>query len=124
MSRTRKDEAPVVADVEVLTSRHMQLDDFIVVFEEYHVDADGAAAFRGLPDDRCQCPHWGVVVSGELLLRYADDEDIFRAGDAFVARPGHVPVVTAGTEIIEFSPSVALQEMLRVVAANINAGLA
>jgi hypothetical protein len=124
MPRTRKDEAPVVADVEVLTSRHMQLDDFTVVFEEYHVDADAAAAFRGLPDDRCQCPHWGVVVSGELLLRYADDEDIFRAGDAFVARPGHVPVVTAGTEIIEFSPSVELEETLRVVYANMTAAVA
>ena len=28
-------------------------DDFTVVFENYHVDADGAPVFKGLPDDRC-----------------------------------------------------------------------
>ena len=80
MPRTNKAEAPVVMESEVLTSRHAQLDDFTVVFEDNHVDADGAPVFKGLPDARCQCPHWGVVVSGELRLRYADGDDIYRAG--------------------------------------------
>ena len=121
MPRTNKAEAPVVMESEVLTSRHAQLDDFTVVFENYHVDADGAPVFKGLPDDRCQCPHWGVVVSGELRLRYADGEDTYRAGDAYVARPGHVPVVTAGTEVIEFSPTDKLAETLAVLGANMAA---
>ena len=121
MPRISKDEAPVAMEAEVLTSRQAELDAFTVVFEEYHVDADGAPAFRGLPDDRCQCPHWGVVVSGELSLRYADSEETFRAGDAYVARPGHVPVVTAGTEVIEFSPTDKLAETLAVIAANMAA---
>src|SRR5436190_9292776 len=118
MPRASKTEAPVALESEVLTSRPAELDTFTVVFEEYHVDADGAPVFRGLPDDRCQCPHWGVVVSGALTLRYADGEETFRAGDAYVARPGHVPVVTAGTEVIEFSPSEKLAETLTVIAAN------
>jgi hypothetical protein len=63
MPRTSKAEAPVAMESEVLTSRHVELDDFTVVFEDYHVDADGEPVFKGLPDDRCQCPHWGVVVS-------------------------------------------------------------
>ena len=118
MPRASKTEAPVALESEVLTSRHAVLDDFTVVFEEYHVDADGAPVFRGLPDDRCQCPHWSVVVSSELRLRYVAGEEIFRAGDAYVARPGHVPVVTAGTEVIEFSPTDKLAETLAVLAAN------
>src|SRR5262245_43235577 len=91
MPRSSKTEARVVVDNPVLTSRHVELDDFTVGFEEYHVNADGAPVFKGLPDDRCQCPHWGIVVSGELRLRYANGEDTYRAGDAYVARPGHVP---------------------------------
>src|SRR5258708_13983664 len=91
MPRTSKAEAPVVVENEVLTSRHVELDEFTVVFESYHVDADGAPVFKGLPDDRCQCPHWGIVVTGELRLRYADGQDTYRAGDAYVARPGHLP---------------------------------
>ena len=121
MPRTSKGDAQVAMESEVLTSRHAELDDFTVVFEEYHLDADGAPVFKGLPDDRCQCPHWGVVVSGELRLRYAAGEETFRAGDAYVARPGHVPIVTAGTEVIEFSPTDKLAETLAVLGANMAA---
>lgn len=121
MPRANKTDTPVTMQSEVLTSRHAELGDFTVVFEEYHVDADGTPVFRGLPDDRCQCPHWGVVVTGELRLRYAEGEDLFRAGDAYVARPGHVPVVTAGTEVVEFSPTDKLAETLAVLAANMGA---
>ncbi len=121
MPRTSKTEARVAMESGVLTSRHAELDDFTVVFEEYHVDADGAPVFKGLPDDRCQCPHWGVVVSGELRLSYADGEETYRAGDAYVARPGHVPAVTAGTEVIEFSPTEKLAETLAVLGANMAA---
>jgi hypothetical protein len=118
MPRTNKAEAPVAMQSEVLTSRNVELDEFTVVFQEFHVDADGTPMFKGLPDDRCQCPHWGVVVSGEMSVRYADGAETYRAGDAYVARPGHVPVVTAGTEVIEFSPTAALADTLAVVGAN------
>ena len=118
MPRTSKTEAAVAMESEVLTSRHAVLDEFTVVFEEYHVDADATPVFRGLPDDRCQCPHWGVVVSGELRLCYAQGDETYRAGDAYLARPGHVPAVTAGTEVIEFSPTDRLAETLAVLAAN------
>jgi hypothetical protein len=121
MPRTNRAEAPVIIDSEVLTSRHAELDGFTVVFEEYHIDADGAPVFEGLPDGRCQCPHWGVVESGELRLTYADGQEVYRAGDAYYARPGHVPTITAGTEVIEFSPMEPLAETLAVVAANMAA---
>lgn len=124
MPRTRKDEAPVVIDVDALSSRQLELDEYTVVFEEYHLDADATPAFRGLPDDRCQCPHWGIVVSGELRLRYPDGEDLFRAGDAYMARPGHVPLVRAGTEVIEFSPTAQLRLTQEVVGANMAKGAA
>ncbi len=121
MPRTSKAEAPVVMENEVLTSRNVELDDFTVVFEEFHIDADGTPVFEGLPDNRCQCPHWGVVVSGEMTLRYADGEETYRAGDAYVARPGHVPVVRAGTETISFSPTAPLAETYAVLGANMAA---
>ena len=77
--------------------------------------------FTGLPDDRCQCPHWGVVISGELSCATPHGEETYRAGDAYLARPGHVPVVTAGTEVVEFSPTAALAETLAVLGANMAA---
>ncbi len=120
MPRTRKDEAPVLVDVPVLEGRYVELDDYTVSFETFREDADGTPLFRGLPEDRCQCPHWGVVVSGRLVLRFADREESYGAGDAYYAPPGHVPVVTAGTEVVEFSPTVELQKTMAVLGANMS----
>src|SRR2546425_11625699 len=121
MPRTRKDEAPVLVDVPVLEGRYAELDDYTVSFETFRDDADGTPLFRGLPDDRCQCPHWGIVVSGRLVLRFADREESYEAGDAYYAAPGHVPIVTAGTEVVEFSPSVELQKTMAGLGANMTA---
>ena len=65
--------------------------------------------------------HWGVVVSGRLMLRFADREESYEAGDAYYAGPGHVPIVTAGTEVVEFSPSIELQKTMAVLGANMPA---
>jgi hypothetical protein len=92
---------------------------YTVGFESYGSDADVAEFFRGLPDDRCQCPHWGYVVKGKLSFRYADGEETFEAGDAYYAPPGHTPYLFEGTEIVEFSPTDALQETIGVVACNL-----
>jgi hypothetical protein len=121
MARTREDEAPILVDNPVIIGRYADLGDFTVAFETYPGDADGTPVFRGLPDDRCQCPHWGTVVSGRLTMRFADHEESYGAGDAYYATPGHVPLVAAGTEIVEFSPTAALQQTMAVVAANMAA---
>ena len=120
MPRTRKDEAPLLVDEPEITGRYVELADHTVAYESFHTDMDPAALFRGLPDDRCQCPHYGVVVSGRLEMRYADRTEVFEAGDAYVAAPGHVPWPHAGTEVVEFSPTDALQATLAVVGANMS----
>jgi mannose-6-phosphate isomerase-like protein (cupin superfamily) len=94
---------------------------YTVGFETYTEDADLAPFFRGLPDDRCQCEHWGHVVRGRLTFRYADHEETFEAGDAYYAPPGHTPVLYAGTEVVEFSPTDELQRTLETVTKNFEA---
>lgn len=121
MPRTHKDEAPVLVDSPLIQGRYAELDDYTVSFETFPQTADGAPAFRGLPGDRCQCPHWGVVLSGQLTLRYADREETYHAGDAYYAPPGHTPAVAAGTETVDFSPTRLLQETTAVVGANMAA---
>ncbi|MGW1564564.1 hypothetical protein ACWCQ1_50330 [Streptomyces sp. NPDC002144] len=121
MPRTRKDEAPILVNAPVIQGRYAELDNYTVSFETFPEDADGTSAFRGLPDDRCQCPHWGMVLSGRLVLRYRDHAETYEAGDVYYAPPGHAPVVTAGTETVDFSPSKELQQTMAVVAANMSA---
>ena len=121
MSRTRKDEAPVLVEAPEIEGRYVELDDTAVAFERFPVDVDPAPLFRGLPDDRCQCPHWGTVISGRLVFRYADREEVLTAGDVYHAEPGHLPLVSAGTEVVEFSPTEQLQATMAVVGANLAA---
>ena len=80
---------------------------------------DPADFFRGLPDDRCQSPHWGVVQSGQITFRWADHDETYGAGDVYYAPPGHLPLITAGTSLVEFSPTADLGRTMAVVEANL-----
>ena len=94
---------------------------YTVAFETYTQDADPAEMFRGLPDDRCQCEHWGYVIRGKVGFKTADGEELFAAGDAYYMPPGHTPVLYAGTEVVEFSPSSELADTMAVVTRNAEA---
>ena|SRR5581483_5734099 len=124
MPRTRKDEAPLLVDEAEITGRYVELDDYTVAYESFHTEFDPAPLFRGLPDDRCQCAHWGIVVAGKLEMRYADRTEIYTAGDTYYAAPGHLPWPHTGSEVIEFSPTSALQDTMTVVGANMAAASA
>ena len=77
---------------------------------------------KGLPDGRCQCPHWGYVIKGKMTARYADRDEVFEAGDAFYTPPGHVPVKhEPGTEFVSFSPTEELRTAEAVMMKNLRA---
>jgi hypothetical protein len=94
---------------------------YTVGFESYTADADLADLYRGLPDDRCQSPHWGYVIRGRVTFRFADHEETYETGDAYYAPPGHTPVLFAGTELVEFSPTDAVGETIGVILDNLRA---
>jgi hypothetical protein len=91
---------------------------YTVGFETYTADADLEELFTGLPDDRCQCEHWGYVIKGKLSFKTPDGVETYETGDAYYAPPGHTPVLYAGTEIVEFSPTKELQQTMDVVTKN------
>ena len=91
---------------------------YTVAFETYTADADLTPFFAGLPDDKCQAPHWGYVVKGKVTFKTANGDETFEGGDAYYVGPGHTPILYAGTEVIEFSPTTELQHTLEVVEKN------
>jgi hypothetical protein len=92
-----------------------------VGFEAYSEDADLAPLFQGLPGDQCQCEHMGYVIRGQVGFRSAAGEERFEAGDAYYVRPGHTPILYAGTEVVEFSPTAELSRTMEVVNRNMQA---
>jgi hypothetical protein len=56
-----------------------------------------------------------------VTYKTATGEETFETGDAYYVPPGHTPVLYAGTELIEFSPTEQLQRTLEVVTKNLEA---
>ena len=95
-----------------------ELGEMNVALETFPAGLDTAPIFKGLPDDRCQTPHWGYVVKGKVGYKFADHEELYEAGDAYYAPPGHTPVFYKGAEIVEFSTTKELHQTIEVVTRN------
>lgn len=121
MPKFSKNTAADVIKTEGFKGDFLERDGYTVGFEIHTEDFDAPQLFKGLPDDRCQCPHWGVVLKGKLIWKYADGEDVITAGEAYYAKPGHIPVITAGTELVQFSPTAEVKKTSEVVTKNMQA---
>lgn len=119
MPGANKMTTPVAVDLPEVEGRYARAGDYTIAFETFPDDVDPAALFTGLPDDRCQCPHWGVVTSGQVTFRYDDHEETFGTGDAYYVPPGHLPLLAAGTALTEFSPTAALEVTMAAVERNL-----
>jgi hypothetical protein len=107
----RTDHGPVLAS-------EKDVDGYTINFVTFKTEMDHAPLFKGLPGDSCQCPHWGYVIEGRLAFRYGDQEEVYEAGDAFYAPAGHVPVASAGTEYVQFSPADKLRDTSEAIQRN------
>ena len=76
--------------------------------------------FKGLPDDRCQCDHWGYLFKGSFRVTYLDGpEEIVTAGEAYHLRPGHFVQTLAAVEMIELSPVEEHDRTMATLARNL-----
>jgi quercetin dioxygenase-like cupin family protein len=68
---------------------------------------------EGLEHNSCQCPHWGYVVEGAVLIKYDDGtEEKLNAGDVFYLPPGHTAIVEKDLKMIDFSPEDELKKVM------------
>ena len=122
MPKVSSETATGGGDLGPVVDRHEEVEGYRIGFTTFKEDVDGTPLMKGLPDDRCQCPHWGYVISGKVTFRYGDRDEVYDAGDAFYTPPGHIPVKhQPGTEIVMFSPAEALAETEAVMMKNMQA---
>jgi hypothetical protein len=101
-----QDQVPVEFEADVATTRAIDQGGMTIAFERLSAGVETAPLYKGLPDDACQSPHWGYLVSGRLRLLLADGgEESITAGQAYYLPPGHNVVVEDDALIVEFSPS-------------------
>lgn len=79
---------------------------------------DIAPLLKGLDDDACHAPHWGFIISGEVVITYTNDtKETCVGGDLFYWPPGHSVSVVHDSEVILFSPQVEHSEVLNHMLA-------
>jgi hypothetical protein len=119
--KSLKEELPLVAEMPEATLRQVDWGGMTVEVAEIHETMDVAPFFKGLPDDRCQSAHWGYVLKGQMRYRYADREEVYSAGEVYYAEPGHLPILEAGCQYVEFSSTDDLRKTMEVVERNMQA---
>jgi hypothetical protein len=98
--------------------RYGETEGYTVGFEQYSDHADLTPFFVGLPDDRCQSPHWGYVFKGKIIFHTASGPVEITDGEAYYVGPGHTPEIFPDTELVEFSPTQDFQQTMDVVGKN------
>ena len=124
MPKVSKTTAATVHEVGPVSDRSSDLEDFAVSFVSFTSDIDGAPLLKGLPDDRCQCPHWGYVLKGSATFTYGDRTETYDQGDAFYSPPGHTPAHPADSELLLFSPKEQLAATSEAMRRNMQALIA
>ena len=119
--KASKQDLPVAFEADGVTSRQTVWGEMNVALETFPAGLDTAPVFKGLPDDRCQCPHYGYVLNGRMKIRHPDHEEVIEAGDIYYIEPGHIPLFEEDTEVVEFSPKGEYQKTMEVVRRNMAA---
>jgi hypothetical protein len=84
-----------------------------VAHVSFPAGADATPLLEGLPQNLCQCPHWGIVTKGSINVRYGDGRtETVRAGEVYYWPPGHTVSVDEDYNAIEFSPKDGMREVM------------
>lgn len=119
--RGSKNDLPKTTEVDIVTAQEAEWGDMAVGYVTFHKTVDMAPLLKGLPDDLCQCPHWGMVLKGRMRVKYRDHEEVVNAGDAYYMVPGHSPTMEPGTEMVEFSPKNENKKTMEAIQRNLAA---
>jgi hypothetical protein len=75
---------PVAIKNDNVELRTAPVGELTVGFVEIQKGTDLGPALVGLPGDLCQCPHWGYMLKGRVMMRTEGGDEIYEAGQAFL----------------------------------------
>jgi hypothetical protein len=116
--KIKKEDIPIMMESPGTVMRNLPgYGGMTVAFNEIPAGTDFRPILQGLKNNSCQCPHWGYIVEGEILMTYDDgtSESLIK-GDIFYMPPGHVGIVEKDLKMIDFSPSQEFHEVMDHIA--------
>jgi hypothetical protein len=118
MAHAGRDDLPLQEIAPGYSSRFDDWGGMTVGFEFAPAGMDASTMLEGLPDGRCQAPHWGVLLSGKLVVDYGDREEVIVGGEAYYIEPGHRITFPEDSEAVEFTPTAELEKTFEIVRRN------
>ncbi|TMK67037.1 MAG: cupin domain-containing protein [Actinobacteria bacterium] len=128
--RIAKNEIPVKINVPGAVARQAQgfgdPSGYAALGGEYFslgAGTDIAPLLKGLEGDACPAPHWGYMLSGEVVVTYTNGrQETCSADDLFYWPPGHSVRVVDDAEVILFSPQVEHSRVMDHMLAQMGSG--
>ena len=117
MQSITADEVPITIKGEGVEVRTAEVGEMTVSFIRLAAGVDLAPALVGLEGDKCQCPHWGYLLEGRLLMRSDAGDTTYEAGEAFYWAPGHAPAAITDCAYVDYSPTAPFAEVLAHIQA-------
>ena len=117
------DELPIEMEAGEILTRSSECDGVLTRHIKLPAGTDFTPLLKGLPNDLCACPHWGVILEGSIRLRYDDGtEELNSAGDVYYWRGGHTGWTDTGVTFLEFSPTDEIVPVLEHLASQMALG--
>ena len=104
-----------------MNGHYSELDGYTVGFEHLPRGCGRDAALQGAAGRPLPEPALGLRRRRPRHLPLRGPRRGVEAGDAYYAPPGHIPVIDAGTELVEFSPTEEYARTMAVVSQNLAA---
>ncbi len=114
-----REQLPVLLEAGAASVRGADWGDLRVSIVSVPAGTDFAPLLAGLPNDRCQGPHWGYVVKGRIRIDYADSSEVLQAGDFYYMPPNHTGYAEEDTDFVEIAPSDLHQQFIENAQRNL-----
>jgi len=112
MPALERESIPLAIEGDGVEFRTQELGGMALAWVRLPKGADLRPLLEGLPDGLCQCPHWGIVLSGTVAMHTKSGRETYAAGQAFYWPPGHAPEALEDCEYVDVSPAEELADVL------------
>lgn len=119
--RASKNELPLMLEAGPASIRGADWGELRLSVVTVPAGTDFAPLLKGLPNDRCQGPHWGYVLKGRLRMQYDGGDEVLNSGDFFYMPPNHSGVAEEDLEFLEIAPPDLHQQFLTNAKHNLEA---
>ncbi|MEX0850984.1 MAG: hypothetical protein WD015_05715 [Gaiellaceae bacterium] len=117
-----REDFPMAIEGDGVEFRMRELGEMAMAWVRLPEGANLTPLLQGLPEDLCQCPHWGFMLRGKLVMHTRSGDEVYEAGQAFYWAPGHAPEALEDCEYIDVSPAAELKHVVDHVTKQAAAG--